>query len=138
MTVANTQIATSVWLSSKDLAFLSNAIGEALEAAKNESEFKLRTGASYERASEIRADVKSVLGKLEKRPSPIIDSRDDVKKIQLPIGFDDLRFLCTAVSVTLAEVEEWEFNTRTGGTPEEARTVLAYLQKTLMDACGEP
>ena len=109
--------AASVRLSSDDLGFLAGAINEALEAAKNQSKFKTLTGESYERADEIHAHLGSVLNDLEQRPPTVIDSRDDVNKIQLPIALDDLRFLCAAVAVALAEVEGWEFQTRTGATP---------------------
>ena len=128
----------SVRLSSDDLGFLAGAINEALEAAKNESKFKTLTGESYKRANEIHAHLGSVLDNLEQRPSTIIDSRGDVNKIQQPIALDDLRFLCAAVSIALAEVEGWEFQTRTGATPEKARSLLAYLQMTLKEASGEP
>jgi hypothetical protein len=127
----------SVRLSSDDLGFLAGAINEALEAAKNESKFKTLTGESYERANEIHAHLGSVLHNFEQRPPTVIDSRDGVNKIQLRIALDDLRFLCAAVGIALAQVEGWELQTRTGATPEEARALLAYFQMSLKEAGGE-
>jgi hypothetical protein len=53
----------SISFSPEELAFLSNAINEALEAIED-WEFQSRTGEARKRAIEIQADIKKILDKV--------------------------------------------------------------------------
>ncbi len=43
------------------------------------------------------------------------------------LSADDLAFVISAIGQALAEVEAWEFHTRTGRTPEQADAMLNEL-----------
>lgn len=122
----------SFWVSEDELVFLSNAVGEAWVAVRaNATKFKARTLITYERASEVRNVLQGTSREPEQSPSEITSDKREEKTRHVSVGFDDLRFLCVATGITLDEVEEWEFQTRTGITPEEARTLLYWLRATL-------
>jgi hypothetical protein len=116
----------TVSFSADDLAFLSNAIGETWEALGGDDEaFKQRTGRTPDDADKIRAGLKAGLRG--------VATADGAETVTISILPQDLRFLCNACDVTLKAVEEWEFQTRTGSTVEEASNVLARIRK-LLDA----
>src|SRR5271154_2108018 len=124
--------AVSLSLSRDDIAFLCNAISEAWEAAEaNEREFKTRTGETYERAGEIRTHLKEILSTPKQWPSTIGVDDNEAKKLQLSVALHDLSFLYRTIKITLSEIEDWEFHTRTGKTPHEASMLLEYLHEVL-------
>ncbi len=125
-------------LSRDDLAFLCNAISEAWEAVRgSEIEFYARTGEKYDRANQIRVRFERMLRECEQQLPISNDGKGPIKKLKTVIGLNDLRVLCSATRMTLGGIEAWEFQTRTGRTPEEAATLLADLETRLKDGGAE-
>ncbi len=123
----------TISVSANDLAFLCNTVGEAWEAvAGKEEEFRARTGATRECAEEIRARVKELLRKAERRQAAARS-----KKIKISLSRDELVFFCNSITETLTAVEQWEFQTRTGETCKRGEEILAQLRRTLDDKRGE-
>ena len=58
------------------------------------------------------------------------NTKSDGISIRLSQG--ELGFLCNAINESLNAIEEWEFQTRTGWSPEEARKLLEKF-RTLLD-----
>lgn len=112
------------------------AIREAWESLRgNEEEFKARTGVSYTRAREIRDEVGSILDGSPRRSSSVFwDESDRVRTIQVTLPVAQWEVLCKAAEVTLVGLDEWEFHTRTGVEPEEAREFVSRLRAALAEA----
>jgi hypothetical protein len=53
------------------------------------------------------------------------------KKFAVSLSRDELEFLCGSINETLEAVEDWEFQTRTGETPQRAKEILAKLKRIL-------
>jgi hypothetical protein len=55
------------------------------------------------------------------------------KKFVIALSRDELQFLCSSINETLdlEAVKDWEFQTRTGSTPEEAKEILVKLKKAV-------
>ena len=132
----------SLWVSTIELAFLSSVVGEAWEAVRrDETQFKARTGETYERASRVRSDLCRILRESEQRSSdqrrdsnyPLTATEADTPPLGLTLTVDDARLLCQAAEVTLAALDASEFQTRTAATPEEATAVLNRLRATLVE-----
>ena len=51
--------------------------------------------------------------------------------ITVELTRDEVTFLCNAVNETLEAIENWEFETRTGAKPEEARVLHSKLKMLL-------
>jgi hypothetical protein len=132
----------SLWVSTIELAFLSSVVGEAWEAVRrDETQFKARTGETYERASRVRSDLCRILRESEQRSSdqrrdsnyPLTATEVGTAPLGLTLTVDDTRLLCKAAEVTLAALDASEFQTRTAATPEEATAVLNRLRATLVE-----
>ena len=54
--------------------------------------------------------------------------------ITISFGPDELAFLSNAINEAMEAVEDWEFQTRTGETPERAREIQAQLGKFLEES----
>ena len=45
----------------------------------------------------------------------------------------DLTIIASAIELVVEEIEEWEFQTRTGSSPHEANQVLASIRERLTE-----
>lgn len=121
----------SILLSSDDLTFLCNTIGETYEVVKgDEVAFRARTGETYSYAQEVRVTLQKIR-EAELTSLPGANLKSKARRFNLSIVINDLRFLRSTINETLKAIEEWEFHTRTGETIEEAIGLLNRIQETL-------
>lgn len=124
----------SLWLSRRELIFLHNTLGEAFEVAQDDKELKARTGEAYESAKKIIDKLDAICEDREQWRSATLVGKPEMKRVRVFVSVQELRFLCKAAEVTLAAVEDWELDTRTGATPEVARALLNRMRVTLEGA----
>lgn len=58
-------------------------------------------------------------------------------KIQLSLDADQVSFLCNAINETCEALEDWEFQTRTGSTRQEAEEIRKILDQALQPKPAE-
>jgi hypothetical protein len=61
-------------------------------------------------------------------------NRKSGSDVTITLPADQLAFISNAINEALEGVEEWEFETRTGKSPTEAKALYARLRQILDDA----
>ncbi len=54
-----------------------------------------------------------------------------MKTVEVALSPDDLMLLCNSINLALDKIEDWEFETLIGESPEQARALWERLNRAL-------